>query len=129
MPVPSSRPNQLSSQMLSQDCKACDLDSQLHALQNCQLLPMLTNTAVCGSPPMWLQGFNMAVQQASTQLPESPAELDSLLEPRLNSPLKASQCLHVGPYMPLMLSYIQHHVSSQELCSLDWLHSCWTLAC
>lgn len=33
-------------------------------------------------------GFNMAVQQASTQLPESPAELDSLLEPRLNSPLK-----------------------------------------
>ena len=41
--------------------------------------------------PVLLQGFNMAVQQSSTCLPESPAQLDDLLEQRLNSQLKASQ--------------------------------------
>lgn len=35
-----------------------------------------------------VQGFNMAVQQASTPLPENPTELDLLIKHRLNSTLK-----------------------------------------
>ena len=36
-----------------------------------------------------VQGFNMAVQQASTRLPENPIELDLLIKRSLNSDLKA----------------------------------------
>lgn len=36
-----------------------------------------------------VQGFNMAVQKASSQLPENPADLDRLIKARLNSDLKA----------------------------------------
>ena len=40
-----------------------------------------------------VQGFNMAVRQASMQLPEAPAELDKLIKRRLN---KQSQGKHTS---------------------------------
>ncbi|KAL3138825.1 hypothetical protein ABBQ32_005660 [Trebouxia sp. C0010 RCD-2024] len=46
-------------------------------------------------------GFNMAVQQASTQLPETPAELDGLIKDRLNSQLKFLDGLTLQAVMTL----------------------------
>ena len=51
-----------------------------------------------------VQGFNMAVQQASTQLPKNPTELDHLINHRLNSDLKARHNSPAFNHNPSLLS-------------------------
>lgn len=54
-----------------------------------------------------VQGFNMAVQQASTQLPETPAELDGLIKDRLNSQLKVKTFSVVNKTVSLVRACMQ----------------------
>ena len=61
----------------------------------------------------------MAVQQASTQLPEDPAELDHLIKHRLNSDLKASCNTH-------WLAVCRTHACIDNHRCVLWVHS---LAC
>lgn len=59
-----------------------------------QILPGTCVIRTAKADRAWVQGFNMAVQKASTQLPQNPAELDRLIKARLNSDLKARLYTH-----------------------------------